>query len=283
MASTRSRGRPPRLPLRLALALALGVPGAAAGRAGEPAADAGRVTDVRVVAEESPGRFGGATYRYVVINNSSAPVTSVLIGFDGAAGVSELLTPPLGWDGTEAPPTSFTSPDGWRFSVTRTEEDSVMNLTWQIEDPSSSLWTGTRLTGFSVTLPREDTLYESGHWTAILSSGPRPSLSGRIEKSPHRRSSSIADDPGIHVRHDASWASATIEYEMDDPLDVEVSILAEGGSAVRSLFHDQAHAGKNKVVWDGLDDDGRGVTPGTYYVRVRTEDGDRYARFSWLR
>jgi hypothetical protein len=272
-----------RAPWALALgALALAV-GPASGRAAQPAPAGGpRPLAVRVVAEESPGRFGGATYRYVVINNSSAPVTSVLIGFDGVAGVAELLTPPLGWDGVEAPPTSYTSPDGWRFSVTRTEEDSLLNLAWEIEDASVSLWTGSRST-FSVTLPREDSLYETGHWTAIFSSGPRPSLSGRIEKSPHRRASAIADDPGIHVRHDAAWKSATVEYEMDDPLEVEVAILAEGGNPVRSLFHDQAHAGKNKVVWDGLDDRGRGVTPGTYYVRVRTEDGDRFARFSWLR
>jgi thiol-disulfide isomerase/thioredoxin len=238
---------------------------------------------VRVIAEEMPGRFGGATYRYVVINDAGASISSVLIGFDQAAGVAELVTPPIGWDGAEAPPTSSTSPDAWHFSITRTEEDSLINLVWEVDDASQALWSGGRLSGLSITLPREDSLYETAHWSAIFNTGPRASLSGRLERTPHRRSSVAEDDPGIHVKHDAKWGSASIEYEMDDTEDVEVAILGEGATVVRKLFRGEAHVGKNKAAWDGLDERGRGVTPGTYFVRVKSATGERFARFSWLR
>ena len=69
---------PPAALLRfVAIALLLGAPAAGAAESASPS------TPVRVIAERSAGRFGGGTYRYVVINNASAPITAILIGFDG--------------------------------------------------------------------------------------------------------------------------------------------------------------------------------------------------------
>lgn len=51
---------------------------------------------------------------------------------------------------------------------------------------------------------------------------------------------------------------------------VVVSVLDEGGIAVRLLYTGTLAAGRHAVTWDGLDTRGRPAPPGTYTIRVQT-------------
>jgi hypothetical protein len=252
---------------------------------------------VRVVVEKGRPRSGGFAYRYLVINNAVSPITGLMVGFDGDAGRAEFLTAPLGWNGIEVPPENMLAPAGWRAYVTRTEEDSVINLAWDNVSPGRAIFTESRLAGFAVRLANEDSLYESGHWTVTFSGGPVASLTGRLwrvrvvtDSTRHDSASAgrwkplnVPDDPSILVRRDPTWTSATIDFDMENPGPAEVVILGPGGETVKTLFHQEAHAGRNTVKWKGTDDRGLAVMPGTYTVRVRSAGTERFARLGWLR
>ena len=126
-------------------------------------------------------------YSYEVTNGSAIPVTAISIGFAVNAGGSLLTTMPTGAIGdTLPPPSCYTSPAGWRFLVVTTEEDSMMYIEWERTDPSREILGGHNLAGFSVNVPRADSLYETGWWTAWLGDGS--TFEGVLQRS----------DPEVH-------------------------------------------------------------------------------------
>lgn len=67
---------------------------------------------------------------------------------------------------------------------------------------------------------------------------------------------------------------AIIEYELDQPGTVNLTVFDARGRSVRELFVGELLAGAHSVVWNGEDDRGRAVTSGVYFVRaVRAEGG----------
>lgn len=65
-----------------------------------------------------------------------------------------------------------------------------------------------------------------------------------------------------------------IQYELgEDAAKVYVSILDASGQAIRKIEMDQLSAGEQSVVWDGKDDNGNIVDPGTYSFSVQAVDG----------
>ena len=59
-----------------------------------------------------------------------------------------------------------------------------------------------------------------------------------------------------------------IAFELARPGRVELQILDVAGRRVRSLTSQDFAAGRYEVVWNGEDDDGRGVATGVYFVRM---------------
>ena len=129
------------------------------------------------VAKSHPGP-GRVVYRYTVRNGTAHLITDVEVGFDRSHGVPELRLAPIGWDGEKVPASSTASPPGWDFAVVQTEEDSLVNVEWSA--PEDGIAGGATLSGFSVTLAEEDSLYERGHWNVIMGTGPQTRYSGTL-------------------------------------------------------------------------------------------------------
>ena len=110
-------------------------------------------------------------YYYRVINNGTESISSIWIGHDNkndrdnnndAWELSEL---PAGWDfDAGIPPSSATSPPGWRVYVINSEESEVHAVAWAvIDDNSPRISPSQTLAGMSVTLDKTDDRYRTGH------------------------------------------------------------------------------------------------------------------------
>src|SRR6266496_6602011 len=74
---------------------------------------------------------GVVVYQYLVTNQSSFPITSIVIGVNYFSGLPEIRTPPLGWSVTDGiPPSSVVSPTGWTARIIRTEDTDLLELEW---------------------------------------------------------------------------------------------------------------------------------------------------------
>jgi len=62
--------------------------------------------------------------------------------------------------------------------------------------------------------------------------------------------------------------STTIPFRLDEAADVSIVIWDVRGRQVRQLVRDRRPAGSHQAVWDGRDDDGRALAPGTYFYRM---------------
>jgi len=291
----------PRLRLASGFAAALALAGVLLGTPAAPAATGGDslgASGVRVIVEKAQGRAGRVTYRYLVINGAASPITSLLVGFDRTEDRTEVLRAPVGWDGERVPATSYSAPHGWGFAVVRAEEDSVLYFQWEIGAPEYSLWSESRTNAFSVVLAEEDSILESGRWTAILD-GRQVWASGRLERArgvPAARADSAGshgasawlatgapDDSTVRARLDLAANVVRIEYDMDEAGPADVAIVDRDDRVLTVIFQGDAHADKNTATWNGRDAQGRVATPGAYLVRVTTAAGARYARVVWLR
>jgi len=69
--------------------------------------------------------------------------------------------------------------------------------------------------------------------------------------------------------------SVTISYSVARAGSVRVEVVDRAGRIVREVMAARVEAGRNEVVWDGLDNHGRTVTSGVYFVQLTT-NGARY-------
>lgn len=147
------------------------------------------------VAQRSPGvsvlvyqqnlANGNVVYNYRVINNSEQSIVDINIGSDYYRTVSELLSNPVGWDYFDGLARgSTTSTPGWASSFITTEESQFAQLSWEIIGSNLGLNPGQSLSGFSVTIPREDDTYRNSHWTVIFDNSTAASGSLISEQSP---------------------------------------------------------------------------------------------------
>ena len=67
-------------------------------------------------------------------------------------------------------------------------------------------------------------------------------------------------------------AGMLIGYAMPKSGFVRLELFTLGGQRVRTLFAGQARAGMNAVQWDGTGDNGRGLSPGTYFVTLKAAE-----------
>jgi hypothetical protein len=67
--------------------------------------------------------------------------------------------------------------------------------------------------------------------------------------------------------------AATIEFDLPEAMEAEVTVFDAAGRAVRALRGGVQASGANRIEWDGRDDAGQRVASGVYFVRVRAEVG----------
>ncbi|MEE4312476.1 MAG: choice-of-anchor D domain-containing protein [candidate division KSB1 bacterium] len=65
--------------------------------------------------------------------------------------------------------------------------------------------------------------------------------------------------------------ATTIEFTISRRTPVEIHIFNVLGQRVRVLMDDMMRAGRHRIVWDGLSDDGHMMTTGLYFIRLRAE------------
>src|SRR6185295_19993954 len=109
-------------------------------------------------------RPGACTYVYTVLSRHPDRIAGLQIGHDIAKGVCELTGAR-----PHVLPDTVGSPPGWECTPAQLEHDSTtFAVFWRVTPgllDSVSIVTDEMLSGFSVTLPRPDPLYENCHWT----------------------------------------------------------------------------------------------------------------------
>ncbi|MFQ5632173.1 MAG: FlgD immunoglobulin-like domain containing protein, partial [bacterium] len=63
--------------------------------------------------------------------------------------------------------------------------------------------------------------------------------------------------------------STTIEYDMPAAGEVVLTIYNQLGQVIKKLVHGQQEAGRYRVTWDARNDDGRKVSSGLYFYRIK--------------
>jgi len=191
---------------------------------------------------------GAVTYRYRVINGSAFEITSLLIGFNYFTNSPELRLAPLGWDGDRVPSTSARSPARWQFAVIQTEDDSLVNLAWEVDTLATGMLGGTNSSDFEVTLP-----------------APPSSVFGRN---------------GVKIGPNPAGEGVIIEFSTPAAEGCTIDVLDAKGRLVRRMFSPLANAGAQRAPWDGKDDKGGRVPPAVYFVRLQSPTMDWFAKFT---
>jgi hypothetical protein len=66
--------------------------------------------------------------------------------------------------------------------------------------------------------------------------------------------------------------NTTISYSLPQEMDVKLEIYNILGQRVRVLVDEHQEAGYKTIIWDGKDDDGREVSSGIYFYRIKASD-----------
>ena len=70
----------------------------------------------------------------------------------------------------------------------------------------------------------------------------------------------------------------TIAFDLPRDGAVTLALFDARGRRVRTLVEGARAAGTHRVLWDGLDDGGRAVSSGVYFVRLDGDAGERFVR-----
>lgn len=110
-------------------------------------------------------------YNYRLINNSDRPMSGLSIGLS-AQNIPLLDFPPVGWNHITAtvPQASYTSPNGWEFSLVVDTQTDAKAITWSAAGEQFNIPVGGELAGFSILVPVDDATYR-GTFSAALDVG----------------------------------------------------------------------------------------------------------------
>ena len=92
---------------------------------------------------------------------------------------------------------------------------------------------------------------------------------GAIEPEPVARSLSAS-----HAFPNPLSSAGSVRYELPCDTYVEVCVYAMTGRRVRVLERGRRTAGSHSTTWDGLDEHGRPVASGVYFIRISTPEAD---------
>ncbi|MFA6910842.1 MAG: choice-of-anchor J domain-containing protein [Candidatus Cloacimonadaceae bacterium] len=77
--------------------------------------------------------------------------------------------------------------------------------------------------------------------------------------------------------------TTNIAFTLSDPGDVRVEIYNIKGQKVKVLMNENKNAGMHTVVWDGTDDNKKGVASGVYYVRFSSHQTTQIRKLTMIK
>ncbi|MBU1699746.1 MAG: T9SS type A sorting domain-containing protein [Candidatus Eisenbacteria bacterium] len=81
----------------------------------------------------------------------------------------------------------------------------------------------------------------------------------------------VTDSPGLTLWPSPTSGPATISFALNKVSEIELSIYDIVGRKVRDLVNGELPAGSHNVSWDGRAHDGRRLSQGIYFVRMRSD------------
>jgi hypothetical protein len=168
----------------------------------------------------------------------------------------------------------------------------AVKLAWAFQGHETSLSSITLVRGLNASTAREIRRYDNGGLT-----GETIDVTGRageaaiywlrvVDASGSLRAFGPVE---AKVALPASWELSTARPNPFNPTtEMTVSVPAQGnvrvavfnilGQPVATLLAGRVEAGMHRVVWNGLDTQGRSVASGVYFVQMQTESGVRMVR-----
>jgi hypothetical protein len=141
---------------------------------------------VQVHARTQPDR-AGIRYEYRIVNRSTAPISSLRIGFDQDLGLASIGRVRNEWKSQATVVGEGSSPKGWAVKFVRSGENSGGFFEWTAATGKRAVAPGSSLSGFSIHSAKPDEAYWGCHWTAYTSSGnDEPWFSGALIHDPVR-------------------------------------------------------------------------------------------------
>lgn len=95
----------------------------------------------------------------------------------------------------------------------------------------------------------------------------------------------VSTPPAISISGYPNPFNSITSINMSLPADghYELSIFDILGRRVRNLLNEYRPAGSNDILWDGADENGTGVTSGTYFVRLTGDSGSSTIKLQLLK
>jgi protocatechuate 3,4-dioxygenase beta subunit len=109
----------------------------------------------------SENRAGAVTYVYKVLNRSRAKLTEIRLGYNAGRARCELS----GFFPHVVPDTAL-APPGWACTPVQGEDPMTFALSWKVITGRPGIPPDSWLSGFTVILPKGDSLYANCHWLA---------------------------------------------------------------------------------------------------------------------
>jgi flagellar hook assembly protein FlgD len=78
-------------------------------------------------------------------------------------------------------------------------------------------------------------------------------------------------------------SATTVSFALGSRDRVRAAIYDVEGRVVRTLHRGLLPAGRHDLVWDGVDDGGKSVSPGIYFINVGTGEGEISTKVILLR
>jgi len=247
-----------------------------------------------------PAVLPNSTYQCSITKNGYDNYTGVLVivasDIDyGNVILTEHLLPPANVTAVLINDETFSNIT-WSAPVTITREFMGF-MVWRLlsqNETNESLWvllTDEPLAVTSYTDINWDTLDEGTYKWAVRSIytgnfSSQPAFSNEIEKTLVE----IEDDyvhginiPSLKVYPNPFNPTTTVEFYTKDSGRISLSVYNAKGSLVALLKSDFVSAGRNIVVWNGLDSNNLPVASGTYLVRLVTSEGSILTKVSLLK
>ncbi len=93
----------------------------------------------------------------------------------------------------------------------------------------------------------------------------------------------IAETGGFKVKANVCNSSVVFDFQLVQVQNVKLLITNVAGKKVNSLFNGRMAAGTHTVKWCGIDDDGRKVPAGIYFVRLDASSNRQVEKVVFIR
>ena len=123
-----------------------------------------------------------------------------------------------------------------------------------------------------------DKIYRQGTWYSfrILAwSGPMQARVSVANASIYEREAgaSPAVRPAMGVNPNPATGRTRVSFSTPQSCKGRLAVYDVGGNMVRSIERRLYSVGQHSAVWNGRDESGHSVSPGTYFIRLTTDDG----------